>query len=151
MTSIMKGKLNPKLEKARAEQSVIDAAAAAAGLDAKELWRSADATHSDDDDGVDQAEGARLWQAKSERQYLKSDRTEMQALTVLQVKCKDIAKEVLQNANIKLSKRKRPPMISHAQFDANSYRQGQADAKEIKIRKLRVAHFSRVVPVQGPT
>ena len=107
----MKGKLNPKLEKARAEQSVIDAAAAAAGLDAKELWRSADATYSDDDDGVDEAEGARLWQAKSERQSLKSDRTEMQALTVLQVKCKDIAKEVLQNANIKLSK---PPALDQS-------------------------------------
>ena len=107
----MKGKLNPKLEKARAEQSVIDAAAEAAGLDVKELWRSADATYSDDDDGVDEAEGARLWQAKSERQSLKSDRTEMQALTVLQVKCKDIAKEVLQNANIKLSK---PPALDQS-------------------------------------
>jgi hypothetical protein len=134
-----------KLEKARAEQSVIDAAAAAAGLDAKELWRSADATYSDDDDGVDEAEGARLWQAKSERQSLKSDRTEMQALTVLQVKCKDIAKEVLKNANIKLSKRKRPPLISHAQFDANSYRQGQADAKEIKIKQKGISDTAVVV------
>ena len=90
----MQARRELKLQKARAEQSVIDAAAAAAGMDAKEIMRSADATYSDDDDRAGEAEGDRLWQAKSASQSLKTERTEMQALTVLKVKCKDVAKEV---------------------------------------------------------
>jgi hypothetical protein len=87
-------KREAKLAKARAEQVVIDAAAAAAGIDASEIKRAADATHSDDGDEDENAEGDRLWQAKSERQALKQEREGSQALTVLHAKCGQVAQEV---------------------------------------------------------
>jgi hypothetical protein len=92
----LQAKREAKLAKARAEQEVIDAAAAAAGIDPSEIKRAADATFSDDeDDGADDADGGeRLWQAKSESQAVKSERSESHALTVLHVKCEEVAQEV---------------------------------------------------------
>ena len=87
-------KREAKLAKARAEQAVIDAAAAAAGIDASEIKRAADATYSDDDEEGDEAEGDRLWQAKSESQAVKQERDGSQALTVLHAKCEQVAEEV---------------------------------------------------------
>jgi hypothetical protein len=83
-----------KLAKAREEQLAIDAAAAAAGIDASDIRRAADATYSDDDDAVDEAAGDRMWQAKSERQAVKQEQSESHALTVLHVKCEEVAQEV---------------------------------------------------------
>jgi hypothetical protein len=83
-----------KLAKAREEQRVIDAAAAAAGIDASDIRRAADATFSDDDDGVEEAAGDRMWQAKSQRQSVKQEQSESHALTVLHVKCEEVAQEV---------------------------------------------------------
>jgi regulator of protease activity HflC (stomatin/prohibitin superfamily) len=83
-----------KLAKARAEQAVIDAAAAAAGIHASEIRRVADATFSDDDDDISEAAGDRMWQAKSEGQAAKKEKSESQALTVLHVKCEEVAQEV---------------------------------------------------------
>lgn len=91
----LQAKREAKLAKARAEQEVIDAAATAAGIDPSEIRRAADATFSDDEDGgADDAEGERLWQAKSESQAVKSERSESHALTVLHVKCEEVAQEV---------------------------------------------------------
>jgi hypothetical protein len=84
-----------KLAKAREEQLSIDAAAAAAGIDPSEIKRSADATYSDDESCHEEAEGDRLWQVKSESQAVKQERSESQALTVLHVKCEEVAQEVL--------------------------------------------------------
>ena len=84
-----------KLAKAREEQREIDAAAAAAGIDASEIRRVADATYSDeDDDDAGEAEGDRLWQAKSEKQSVKQEQSSSHALTVLHVKCEEVAQEV---------------------------------------------------------
>jgi hypothetical protein len=84
-----------KLAKARAEQAAIDAAAAAAGIHASDIRRVADATFSDDDDDeISEAAGDRLWQAKSEGQAAKKEKSESQALTVLHVKCEEVAQEV---------------------------------------------------------
>jgi hypothetical protein len=83
------------LAKAREEQREIDAAAAAAGIDASEIRRVADATYSDDDDDeAGEAEGDRLWQAKSEKQSVKQEQSSTHALTVLHVKCEEVAQEV---------------------------------------------------------
>lgn len=101
----LQAKREAKLAKARAEQEVIDAAAAAAGIDPSEIRRAADATFSDDEDGgADDAEGERLWQAKSESQAVKGERSESHALTVLHVKCEEVAQEVLKKEKIKLGK-----------------------------------------------
>ncbi len=84
-----------KLAKARQEQREIDTAAAAAGIDASEIRRIVDATYSDDDDGdADEAEGDRLWQAKSEEQSVEQEQSSSHALTVLHVKCGEVAQEV---------------------------------------------------------
>jgi hypothetical protein len=83
-----------KLAKARAEQEIIDKAAAAAGIDPSEIKRAADATYSDDEDEVAEADGDRLWQAKSESQAVKQEKSESHALTVLHVKCEEVAQEV---------------------------------------------------------
>jgi len=85
-----------KLAKAREEQREIDAAAAAAGIDASEIRRVADATYSDDDDDDEagEAEGDRLWQAKSEKQSVKQEQSSSHALSVLHVKCEEVAQEV---------------------------------------------------------
>jgi hypothetical protein len=91
----LQAKREAKLAKARAEQDVIDAAAAAAGIDPSEIRRVADATFSDDEGAsADDADGDRLWQAKSESQTVKSERSESHALTVLHVKCEEVAQEV---------------------------------------------------------
>jgi DNA-binding response OmpR family regulator len=55
----------------------------------------ADATYSDeDDDEAGEAEGDRLWQAKSEKQSVKQEQSSSHALTVLHVKCEEVAQEV---------------------------------------------------------
>lgn len=84
-----------KLAKARAEQAIIDSAAAAAGIDPSEIRRVADATYSDEDDEVaEAATGDLMWQAKSESQAVKNEKSESNALTVLHVKCEEVAQEV---------------------------------------------------------
>ena len=86
--------MEAKLAKARAEQAVIDAAAAAAGIDASEIRRAPDATCSDHESVGDEAEGDLLWRAKSESQAVKQEQDRSQALMVLHIKCEQVAEEV---------------------------------------------------------
>ena len=74
------------------------------------------------------------WRAKAEKQQS----NQSQALVVLEQECKKVADKVLEDQKIKL--RKGPALGGTSRFDAEAYRKGQEDAKQIDIKQRGIAN-----------
>lgn len=148
----MAAKQEAKLAKARAEAAslaeldddapLLGAAAGKAEAESSNQGVAAGGGEASDSDGYfdsaasgeeDNDMGSK-WRAKAEKQQS----NQSQALVVLEQECKKVADKVLEDKKIKL--RKGPALGGTSRFDAEAYRKGQEDAKQIDIKQRGIAN-----------